>query len=102
MRIEVGKIVLEVDAIGFGSPRMSAVIGALQEARSIIKGVVDGVGMAAVDANKATVAADYHLPSLNIVELLGAVILAAAVGDVGIGRMESDSGKLGDLQIAID
>jgi hypothetical protein len=64
--------------------------------------VIHGIGVPAVDADESAVAAHHLLPARNTVELLGAVVLAAAVGDVRIGRMQRDPRKLRDLQIVVE
>src|SRR6266851_6483555 len=60
------------------------------------------IGMTAVDTDKTAVPTHDRVPAGASGELLGAVVLAAAVGNIRIGRMQRDASELSDLQIAVD
>src|SRR6266446_2397375 len=74
-RIEVGKIIFEVDAVGLGRPGYAPIVRTFQKVWPPIECVVDGIRVPAIDADESAVAAHHLLPARNTVELLDAVRL---------------------------
>src|SRR5262249_36566579 len=101
-RIEVGVIRHEVDAGILGSPTDAAVIGPHEETLPERKSVINGIGVTAVDADKATVTSVDLGPAGKAGEFLGTVVLAAAISNTGIDGIQGYTRELGDLQVAVD
>src|SRR5260370_21430121 len=55
-----------------------------------------------INTDEAAVPPDHLVPGRAAGVLFGAVVLAAAEGNVGVGRVDGNAGELGDLQVAIE
>src|SRR6516225_2572363 len=63
--------------------------------------MIDRLRVVEVNPYEPTVAALTEVPSDRASEFFGAVILAAAIGDIRVRRIESDADKLRDAEIAV-
>src|SRR5262249_36175992 len=98
---DVGDVEVGVagDARRLGGPRVAAVVGPLQADPE--KLVVHRLGIGGVHAGVAAVVGADLVPRRVAGRFLGAGVLAAAVDDGGVGRVEGDADKGGDLEVGI-